>query len=127
MSLKVVDASAAAALLFGEPEAEIVAARLDGAELRAPSLLPFEVASVAWKKIRIHRRSREAILAAFDLLPRLRIEPAACDLAAVLLLASESGIAVYDAAYLWLARELDAELVTLDRKLDVAAKNRVGA
>ena len=60
MSLKVVDASAAAALLFGEPEAETVAARLEGADLRAPALLPFEVASVAWKKIRIHPRSRTA-------------------------------------------------------------------
>ena len=40
MSLKVVDASAAAALLFGEPEAETVAARLEGAELRAPAAWP---------------------------------------------------------------------------------------
>lgn len=124
MSLKVVDASAAAALLFGEPKAEAVAVRLEGADLRAPTLLPFEVASVAWKKIRGHPRSRAAILAAFDLLPRLRIEPAACDHAAVLRLANESGITVYDAAYLWLARELDAELVTLDRKLEAAAGAR---
>lgn len=122
MSLKVVDASAAAALLFGEPEAETVAVRLEGAELRAPALLPFEIASVAWKKIRLHPHSRAAILAAFGLLPRLRIEPAACDYSAVLRLADESGITVYDAAYLWLARELDAELVTLDRKLAEAAK-----
>jgi predicted nucleic acid-binding protein len=122
MTLKVVDASAAAALLFGEPDAEAVAARLDGAELRAPFLPPFEVASVAWKKIRMHPRSRAAILAAFDLLPRLNIEPAACDHSATLRLADERGMTVYDAAYLWLARELDAELVTLDRKLEKAAK-----
>lgn len=124
MTLRVVDASAAAALLFGEPDAEAIAASLDGAELRAPFLLQFEVASVAWKKIRIHPRSRAAILAAFDLLPRLNIEPAACDHSAVLSLADERGITVYDAAYLWLARELDAELVTLDRKLAAAAKMR---
>jgi predicted nucleic acid-binding protein len=49
-------------------------------------------------------------------------EAAACDYPAVLRLANESGITVYDAAYLWLARELDAELVTLDRKLAEAAK-----
>ena len=124
MTLKVVDASAVAALLFGEPDAEAVAARLDGAELRAPTLLPFEVASVAWKKIRVHPRAREAIRAAFDLLPRLNIEPAACDHAAVLRLADERGVTAYDAAYLWLARELDAELVTLDRKLAEVAKER---
>jgi predicted nucleic acid-binding protein len=124
MTLKIVDASAAAALLFGEPDAEAVAARLEDAELRAPALLPFEVASVAWKKIRMHPRSRAAILAAFDLLPRLRIAPAVCDHPAVLRLADDRGITVYDAAYLWLARELDAELVTLDRTLAEAARAR---
>ena len=37
--VKVVDASAVAALLFGEPEADAIALRLDGARLVAPSLL----------------------------------------------------------------------------------------
>ena len=50
---------------------------------------------------------------------------AACDHAAALRLADEHGITVYDAAYLWLARELNAELVTLDRKLEAAAGARV--
>jgi uncharacterized protein with PIN domain len=39
MAVKVVDASALAALLFGEPEAEAVAGRLGDARLAAPSLL----------------------------------------------------------------------------------------
>jgi uncharacterized protein with PIN domain len=44
--VKVVDASALAALLFGEPEADLVAGQLDGARLVAPSLLAFELANV---------------------------------------------------------------------------------
>jgi uncharacterized protein with PIN domain len=44
--VKVVDASALAALLFGEPEGEAVAAQLDGARLVAPCLLGFELANV---------------------------------------------------------------------------------
>ena len=47
MALVVVDASAVAALIFGEPEAEVVSARLEGFDLAAPALLPFEVANVA--------------------------------------------------------------------------------
>ncbi|HEY3778677.1 MAG TPA: hypothetical protein VGL35_11530 [Rhizomicrobium sp.] len=35
--IKVVDASALAALLFAEPEAEAIAVRLEGARLAAPS------------------------------------------------------------------------------------------
>ncbi len=68
-SLKVVDASALGALLFGEPRAAEVAERLERCELAR------------------HRR-----------------------------------LTVYDAAYLWLARSLDAELVTFDRKLARAVR-----
>jgi predicted nucleic acid-binding protein len=36
-------------------------------------------------------------------------------------LALDSGLTVYDASYLWLARQLGAELVTLDKELGRAA------
>jgi predicted nucleic acid-binding protein len=36
-------------------------------------------------------------------------------------LAAETGLTAYDASYLWLSRHLNAELVTLDRKLAKAA------
>lgn len=39
----------------------------------------------------------------------------------VILLAEETGLTAYDAAYLWLARALDAELVSLDAKVLRAA------
>ena len=39
----------------------------------------------------------------------------------VLALAEATGLTSYDASYLWIARALDAELVTLDRKLAAAA------
>ena len=48
MAVRVVDASALAALLFGEPEAEAVAALIDESQLVAPSLLAFELANVCW-------------------------------------------------------------------------------
>jgi uncharacterized protein with PIN domain len=46
MAVRVVDASALAALLFGEPEAESSAIQLADSRLVAPSLLGFELANV---------------------------------------------------------------------------------
>ena len=115
--IKVVDASALAALLFGEPEADAVAASLEGARLAAPALLGFELANVCLTKMRRHPAQREALRAAFRLADRLAVETVAVDHGAALDLAEATDLTTYDASYLWLARALGAELVTLDRKL----------
>lgn len=125
MVIKVVDASAIAALLFGEPEASVIAARLTDAKLAAPPLLPFEVASVCLKKLRRHPEQREALLTAHQLLGRMAIAETAVELMEVVTLAEALGLTVYDGSYLWLARKLASELVTLDRQL-AAAERRLG-
>jgi predicted nucleic acid-binding protein len=118
--VKVVDASALAALLFGEPEAEAVAARLEGARLAAPALLGFELANVCLTKMRRHPGQQEKLRAAFRLADRLAVDTVAVDHGAALDLAEATGLTAYDASYLWLARALGGELVTLDRKLAAA-------
>ena len=118
----VVDASAVAALLFGEPEGEDMARRLTGRPLVAPLLLPFEVANVCLVKARRHPESRDALFAAHGLLGSLGIRLFPVEGDALVDLAERNGLTAYDAAYLLLARSLDAELVTLDRKLAAAAK-----
>ena len=118
--IKVVDASALAALLFGEPEAEAVAASLEGARLTAPALLGFELANVCLTKMRRHPAQRDSLRAAFRLADRLAVETVAVDHSAALDLAEATGLTAYDASYLWLARALGGELVTLDRKLAAA-------
>ncbi len=63
MSVVVVDASAMAALLFGEPAAEEVMERLDGSNLAAPSLLPMKSRTSPAAKCggaRLGRRSSRA-------------------------------------------------------------------
>jgi predicted nucleic acid-binding protein len=121
---KVVDASAAAALLFGEPEAEAIAGRLGDARLVAPRLLAFELANVCLVKCRRHPDQREALLAGHRLLSRLGVEEIEVDHDVVVRLALETGLTAYDASYLWLARHLVAELVTLDKALDRAVTAR---
>jgi predicted nucleic acid-binding protein len=118
---KVVDASALAALLFAEPEAEDIAKRLEGARLAAPSLLDFELANVCLTKMRREPSKRDVLRAAFRLAERLQVETVSVNHAAIVDLAEATGLTAYDASYLWLSRTLDAELVTLDRKLAAAA------
>lgn len=120
-SAKVVDASAVAALLFGEPEAEAIAVRLDGARLVAPSLLGFELANVCVMKCRRHPLQRAEILAGFDLRHRLGVETMEVDHADVVALAERFRLTAYDASYLYLAHRLGAEIVTLDAALQRAA------
>lgn len=116
-AVKVVDASAIAALLFGEPEAAWVVDRLGEARLAAPQLLDFELANVCLVKCRRHPEQKAALLQGFGLRGRLAVEALAVDQEGVLDLAFDTGLTAYDASYLWLARQLDAELVTLDRRL----------
>jgi predicted nucleic acid-binding protein len=117
MRICVVDASAMGALLFGEPRAEEVAEVMEGAHLAAPALLWFEMASVCLKKIVAHPELETRLMLAFDLFFRLAIDTVQVDHTATILLARQTGLTTYDASYLWLARELKGELITLDEKL----------
>ncbi len=64
----VVDASALAALLFGEPDADRVAERLGGAALFSPSLIRYELASVCRKKMRRYPDQHEGLAVLYRLL-----------------------------------------------------------
>jgi len=123
MPVRVVDASALGALLFGEPQAEEIAERLGNAQLIAPAILWFEVASVCLKKIKAQPRSEGKILSALMYFPSLAIQQAEIDHVEVIELAHKKKLTTYDASYLWLAGKLQAELVTLDKKLLQAVKS----
>jgi predicted nucleic acid-binding protein len=125
MPVKVVDASALGALLFGEPDGAAIVDRLRGAELIAPALLPFEVANTCVKKMRRYPDQRDALMAAFGMLDRMEVGVVEIDQGEALLLAEQSGLTAYDASYLWLARRTGSELVTLDRQLEAAGATDV--
>ena len=124
MAVKVVDASAAAAVLFDEPEADRVSDYLMGHMLVAPELFPFELANVCVTKMRRHGDQHDLLIRQFDLFPSLGISMHVVDASAVVHLADQIGLTAYDASYLWLALTLGAELVTLDRKLAAVATRR---
>jgi predicted nucleic acid-binding protein len=115
--VKVVDASALGALLFGEPRAAEVAQRLTGSALAAPTLWRYDVGSVCLKKMRRYPGQRAALLTGFTLAEELGIEDVEVTVPEVIRLAEELRLTVYDAAYVWTAQALGAELVTLDARL----------
>ncbi len=120
MNIKVVDASAIAAVLFNEPQATDIANQLDQVSLMAPTLLWFEMASICLKKLTAHPDKRESLMKVFTLLDNFKIEAMEIDYPAVVKLAEKMGITTYDASYLWLASTHCVELVTLDKKLQKA-------
>lgn len=119
---KVVDASAVAAIVFGEPEATEAAQQLNGHQLMAPPLLDFELGCVCLTKLRRHPHQRNELLAGLRWRFRLALAIRNVDHDGVLSLAEQARLSFYDASYLWLAREFNAVLVTLDRRLAEAAR-----
>lgn len=119
---KVIDASALAALLFNEPDAERIVRQVADARLLAPSLIGFEVASVCLKKMRLHPPQSDLLFDTFALIQRLDLNILPVNHLQTITLARDSGLTAYDASYLWLARECQCELVTLDKRLAAAAK-----
>jgi predicted nucleic acid-binding protein len=116
----VVDASALAALLFGEPTGPEVAARLGERRLFAPTLVRYELASVCLKKARREPDKETSLRMALDLFSALRVREVQVPAEGIVELARATELTVYDAAYLWLARHLEVQLVTLDARLKAA-------
>lgn len=117
----VCDASAVvAALLDAGPDGRWAAERLSGAELFAPSLLPYECANIM---------RRHELAAAISADQAAQAHADLVDLAATLwpyeLLSTRvwqlrHNLSSYDAAYVALAEAITADLVTLDRRISRA-------
>lgn len=116
-----VDANVPAAFVFGEPEGETALARLHPYALHAPTLLPYEIASVAMNKLRRGQASPEDLAARLEGFDFGSIRLAEAPPAGIFGLAQRYRLTAYDASYLWLAAELRAPPLTFDGKLAAAA------
>ncbi len=120
----VVDSSVMCSALFDEPERAQAFEQMAAKVLWAPRLLGYEVISVALKKLR-QGAVREAIERALADYFRHTIEIVDPAHDEQFELAVRYGLSTYDAAYLWLAAELRAPLLTFDKKLGLAAKSHL--
>ncbi len=117
MDAKVIDASALAAVLFAEPEADKVVTMLGKNRLLAPTMLPHELTSVCLTKRKRYPEQAAILLTALRQMNRLGIRTIEVPAFSVVTLAERTSLSAYDAAYLWLALRLGVELVTLDDRL----------
>lgn len=108
-------------MVFDEPSAASVRSRIAEAQLAAPTLLTYEIANVCATRQRQRSHDREFAITAFGLFLRWDIRLLSVNHLDVVRLAGRGGLSAYDASYLWLARHLQCELVTLDQRLQAAA------
>ena len=112
--------------LWAEPAAAAVQARLLNRSLFAPGLLRYELANVARNKARagvpddVARAGLDAFAEQKVVLRDIRPDR-------LFDIAQRCSLTAYDAAYLCLAEELQAPLITLDRRLAEAAQRHLGA
>jgi predicted nucleic acid-binding protein len=117
MSFKVVDASALAAILFGEPGAQAVVEALADSKLLAPTLIEYELGNTCLKKCRRYPGLARQLRSSFGEMKSLDLRLYDVDSPATLALAGIHFLSFYDASYLWLAQELRLPLVTLDARM----------
>lgn len=123
MPARVADASVLAAILFGEPQANEALSLLGGVDLYEPTLLAYELASIARKKVTLYPNHRDAIFEALLLGLALDIEWISVSHIDALRLALSLGLTTYDASYAQVASSLRVPLVTFDRRLSAAARD----
>jgi predicted nucleic acid-binding protein len=88
----------------------------------APSLLPYELASVCGKKMRKEPARSEVFRTALQGYVDMAVELVDLTPLAVLQNVELFKLSAYDAAYLCLAMQRNAQLITLDADLGKAAK-----
>jgi predicted nucleic acid-binding protein len=123
----VVDASAGIAIVRRDPEGHEARAVLAGRasdRLLVPPVFWLEVVNVLARR---YGYSGASVLEAVHVLDELEIETIEADRTSLLMvidLVERHGLAAYDAAYLALAEVADADLLTADRRLALAAADR---
>lgn len=89
----------------------------DQVDLFAPELLRYEIGNVLKSLILSGRTNVESATAIFETFLNLEITYLKIDYSEVLSLAISTKTSFYDASYLFLAKKLDTDLLTLDKKL----------
>jgi predicted nucleic acid-binding protein len=127
----VIDANALIALIAREPESNAVTLHFagwisDGVEMHAPELARYEIANALTRKVsmgEVQADDLPAMWTELDAMP-IAYHPLADGVGAISLAISLERRSAFDAAYVALALELDAELWTLDGPLARNAASR---
>lgn len=122
MPVSVVDASAIAAVVFGEAAGASVHKRLRGHQLIAPKLFEYELTNVCLRKCREKPEFRDDFVLGLRNGLQSPVELLQVNHESVFRLAEMHHLSGYDASYLWLSMTTSTALVTLDHKLKQVAR-----
>jgi predicted nucleic acid-binding protein len=117
----VVDSSLLAAWIFGEARALEAEAQLLGHLLYAPALSQYEIANVGMNKVRSGVLNADDVLIALTHFAELDMTFCPIESKDMFSVAAKLKLTAYDAAYVCLAEQLNAPLVTFDEALGKAA------
>jgi len=117
----VIDTSAVLAVLLHEPQRSAVIARTEGAMLLAPGSLSWEVGNVLIAGFRRKRLEAAEIRDAWASFEQIPVRSVAVAVGKALELAQQLRLYAYDAYVIEAARSHRTPIVTVDRRLRVAA------
>ena len=120
----VVDASVLIAVIVNEIEKERLVAITQEAELIAPMSVHWEIGNAFSSLLRRGRATLEQALQAIDMYLEIPVRFVEVELTNSLGLAGELGIYAYDAYLLRCAEKYRLPLLTLDKRLILAAKDK---
>ncbi len=126
----VMDSSAIAAIFFWEKASEVAEDIAKENFILTVDLALIEVANVAWKRYRFVGEDMDTVIEAFESCREFITE--VCEVVSsvelleeALNIALQDGITVYDALFVAASVKKSAELVTTDRRLFEAVKDRI--
>lgn len=114
---RVIDASVLAAAFFKENRYHEAYLLISDSDLFAPSLVNYEMASIACKKLSAFPEEGQSIHNTLRLFLRMEIRLVDVDYSEVVNLAETTGLSAYDASYLYVSRQLNLPLITFDAEL----------
>ena len=121
----VIDASVLAACVFEESQSESARLLMFNRMLHAPTVLPYELANIATRKARNHPALAEGLSEMLNEALELGIALMPAPAQRIYPLADRYRLSAYDAAYLWVAEQLQAPLATFDARLARAAQQHL--
>ena len=114
MLVRVVDATAVSAVLFGDPAADQIVQQLDDAILVAPTVLENHLCEICLQRMHDGEAEESHYLEALGLLQVLDLQVIKQDPGEIVRFAKEYRVSINEAYYLRLAHAFSAELVSLN-------------
>lgn len=122
MPARVADTSVLAAWFFDQPNRTRAGELIEGFELFAPDLVFYELANVAWVKMRQTPTAAGGISEALSDAQDFQMTTVRVPATSLLNIARNFRVTAYDAAYIWVAQVMGCSMATFDRRLAKAAE-----